>query len=230
MADVSKIFKPRRGTKSVMAGTKKTTVLASGEMFVEVPDAGVGKGASKIKIGDGTTAYSSLPYALGDTSNDQITFSSNTSTTVAAALNSVTSGGSLKNIVAGLKQAISLCNTSITQLNDELTNTKNSFNIGCKNIVAALTAKGVTPTSNSIEDIITAINSMTVGGDVKHNLKVSVYLTDYAKYPYANVNVVDTSNNKTLCTLGALWTTDSSGGNTHSKGCNTGTQSKTFTI
>ena len=89
MADVSKIFKPRRGTKSIMAGTKKSTVLASGEMFVEVPDAGVGKGASKIKIGDGTTAYSSLPYALGDTSNDQITFSSNTSTTVAAALNSI---------------------------------------------------------------------------------------------------------------------------------------------
>ena len=124
MADVSKIFKPRRGTKSIMAGTKKSTVLASGEFFVEVPDAGVGKGASKIKIGDGTTAYSSLPYALGDTSNDQITFSSNTSTTVAAALNSVTSGGSLKNIVAGLKQAISLCNTSITQLNDDTSKIK----------------------------------------------------------------------------------------------------------
>lgn len=120
MANVSKIFKPRRGTKSIMAGIKKSTVLASGEIFVEVPDAGVGKGASKIKIGDGTTAYSSLPYALGDTSNDQITFSSNTSTTVAAALNSVASGGSLKNIVAGLKQAISLCNTSITKLNDDL--------------------------------------------------------------------------------------------------------------
>lgn len=122
MADVSKVLKPRRGTKSIMAGTKKSTVLASGEMFIEVPDAGVGKGASKIKIGDGTTAYSSLPYALGDTSNDQITFSSNTSTTVDAALNSVTSGGSLKNIVAGLKQAISLCSKSITQLNDDLKN------------------------------------------------------------------------------------------------------------
>lgn len=120
MADVSKIFKPRRGTASIMAGTKKSTVLASGELFVEVPNTGVGTGASKIKIGDGTTAYSSLPYALGDTSNDKINFSSNTSTTVAAALNSVVTGASLKNIVAGLKQAISLCNTSITQLNDDI--------------------------------------------------------------------------------------------------------------
>lgn len=124
MADVSKIFKPRRGTASIMAGTKKSTVLASGELFVEVPNTGVGTGASKIKIGDGTTAYSALPYALGDTSNDQINFSSNTSTTVAAALNSVVTGASLKNIVAGLKQAISLCNTSITQLNDDTSKIK----------------------------------------------------------------------------------------------------------
>ena len=41
--------------------------------------------------------------------------------------------------------------------------------------MAALTAKGVTPTSNSIEDIITAINSITVGGDVKHTFKIQMF-------------------------------------------------------
>ncbi len=120
MADVSKIFKPRRGLASTMSGAgKKDIVLAKGEMFVEAPSTGMGTGESKIKIGDGTTAYASLPYALGDTSNNKIEFTSNTSTTVATALNSVASGNALKTIIAGLKQAISLCNTSITQLNDD---------------------------------------------------------------------------------------------------------------
>ena len=118
--NVSKVFKPRRGLKSTMtASGKSSIVLQKGEMFLEAPSTGMGTGASKIKIGDGTTAYSSLPYALGDTSNDKIDFSSNTATTVATALNSVTSGNALKTIIAGLKQAISLCNTSITQLNDD---------------------------------------------------------------------------------------------------------------
>ena len=121
MADVSKILKPRRGLASTMATAAKSgIVLAKGELFVEAPSTGMGTGASKVKIGDGTTAYSALPYALGDTSNDKIAFSSNTSTTVAAALNSVASGNSLKTLIAGLKQAISLCNTSITQLNDDI--------------------------------------------------------------------------------------------------------------
>ena len=113
MATVNKILKPRRGKKSTMAGTKASTVLAAGELFVEVPDTGVGKGASKIKIGDGSTAYSSLPYALGDTSNDVITYTSNSSTTVANALNNVASGKKLGEMIAGLKQAISLVNTSL---------------------------------------------------------------------------------------------------------------------
>lgn len=122
MADVSKIFKPRRGKKSTMAGTKKTTVLSNGEMFIEVPDTGSGTGHCRMKIGDGSTQYSSLPYAMGDTENDTIAFSSNTSTTVATALNSVTSGGKLKNLIAGLKQAVSLCSSSITKLNNDLSN------------------------------------------------------------------------------------------------------------
>lgn len=119
MATVNKILKPRRGKKSTMAGTKASTVLAAGELFLEVPDTGVGKGKSKIKVGDGSTAYKSLPYALGDTSTDVITYSSNSSTSVATALNNVASGKTLANMIAGLKQAVSLLNTSVTSLNDD---------------------------------------------------------------------------------------------------------------
>ena len=122
---MAKIFKPRRGKKSTMAGTKKTTVLSAGEMFIEVPDTGAGTGHSKMKIGDGSTQYSSLPYAMGDTENDKIAFSNDTSGNITTALNKVTSGAALKTMIAALKQAVSLANTSITQLNDE-TNSINS--------------------------------------------------------------------------------------------------------
>ena len=163
MADMSKIFKPRRGKQSTMAGTKKTTVLANGEMFIEVPDTGAGTGHARMKMGDGSTAYSELPYAMGDTENDEIAFGSNTSTTVATALNSVTSGGKLKNIIAGLKQAVSLCNTSITQLNDDISNIQSSFQDGVDSIYNALVAKGSTPASKSPKDIVTAISSIKTG-------------------------------------------------------------------
>ena len=117
---MAKIFKPRRGKKSTMAGSKKATVLSAGEMFIEVPDTGAGTGHSKMKIGDGSTQYSSLPYAMGDTENDKIAFSNDTSGNITTALNKVTSGAALKTMIAALKQAVSLANTSITQLNDEL--------------------------------------------------------------------------------------------------------------
>lgn len=116
---MAKIFKPRRGKKSTMAGSKKATVLSAGEMFIEVPDTGAGTGHSKMKIGDGSTQYSSLPYAMGDTENDKIAFSNDTSGNITTALNKVTSGAALKTMIAALKQAVSLANTSITQLNDE---------------------------------------------------------------------------------------------------------------
>ena len=45
--------------------------------------------------------------------------------------------------------------------------------------MAALTAKGVTPVSNSLEDIITAINSITT--DVKHDVYIKINHTKYAE-------------------------------------------------
>lgn len=57
-------FRPRRGKKATMAsGEKADIILASGEIFVEYPNTGVGTGFVQFKIGDGTTKYSDLPYA-----------------------------------------------------------------------------------------------------------------------------------------------------------------------
>ena len=197
MADVSKVLKPRRGLKSTMASSaKKGTVLASGELFVEAPDTGVGTGQHKIKIGDGTTAYNSLPYAIGDTSNDKIEFSSNTATTVANALNSVASGQSLKTIIGGLKQAISLCNTSITQLNDE-TNKINVYvgNDGKIHFTNKAGADSVLPFSKGTEGFVETFTLPNIKLGAYNNGSTSV-ATSNMYIPLYGMNTVSFSITK----------------------------------
>ena len=107
MATLTKYLMPRRGTATVMA-SKTSLVLKKGEFFIEAPAEGIGKGHSRIKIGDGETTYTALPYAIGDTENDVINFTEDTSTTTSQALAKVVSGAALKVDIAALKQAINL--------------------------------------------------------------------------------------------------------------------------
>ena len=123
MANVNEILLPRRGKKSVMeTQSKASIILAKGEFFVECPDSGVGTGPIKIKIGDGVTAYSSLPYALGDNSNDIITFTDSTESNITALIGRISSGTSLGNLISFLKRGIILLNNSIGTINAKLTN------------------------------------------------------------------------------------------------------------
>lgn len=55
-------IKPRRGTATQW--TTSNPVLAEGEIGYEVPDDGIGKGLVNMKMGDGVTAWTSLPYAM----------------------------------------------------------------------------------------------------------------------------------------------------------------------
>ena len=111
---MSKIFKPRRGSASVMSGAKANTVLAAGEMFVEFEGA-IGNSLASIKFGDGSTAYSSLPYALKNVNptSTAITITPDASSTSAAALNNVVSNTPLGKIIGSLKQAISLTKVEV---------------------------------------------------------------------------------------------------------------------
>ena len=59
------VFKPKRGKKAT--AESQNIVLQNGEIFFETPSGGAGKGAGKIKMGDGITAYTNLPYFLQDT-------------------------------------------------------------------------------------------------------------------------------------------------------------------
>ena len=65
MSNPAKILAPRRGLNTTMAESE--LVLANGEIFIETDAV---TGVKRIKIGDGSTAYSSLPYALSGSYND----------------------------------------------------------------------------------------------------------------------------------------------------------------
>lgn len=54
-----------------------------------------------------------------------------------------------------------------TNIGTELSSMKTSFQVGCNTIMSAVTAKGVTPTSNSPTDIATAIEGIETGPETE---------------------------------------------------------------
>lgn len=121
---MASIFRPRRGKQAT--AESQNFVLAKGEIFFEVPTGGVGKGIGRIKMGDGTTAYSSLPYFLQQNSVDvddsTIAFTESTTTANATLLNEIASGAKLKVIVGSVKKLLRNLDTSVTKLNNDLDN------------------------------------------------------------------------------------------------------------
>lgn len=62
---MASFLRPKRGKKKTATDKLTgTNVLVAGELFMEVPDKGVGKGPGKIKLGDGITDYKDLPYFI----------------------------------------------------------------------------------------------------------------------------------------------------------------------
>ena len=129
-------LRPRRGKKATaIAQLTASAPLKRGEVFFEVPDGGTGTGKGKIKMGDGTTAYESLPYFLEDFDPDSATvgftnataaesdpYASNT--THASA---IVPTANLKTIFTNLKQLLLNYNSQLTTLNNDLTNINNSL-------------------------------------------------------------------------------------------------------
>jgi hypothetical protein len=117
-------LRPRRGKKST--AESQGLVLKRGEVFFECPDTGVGTGAGKIKVGDGSTAYSSLPYFLEQTNveNSTIGFTDTSSATAssnnATYLTNIKPANSLKTIFTNLKQLLYNYNSQLTSLNNDL--------------------------------------------------------------------------------------------------------------
>ena len=114
-------LRPRRGKKA--SAESQAIVLKKGEIFFEVPDTGVGTGTGKIKMGDGTTAYSSLPYFLEggggsvDVSTSAITFTETTSSSSynSTLLGKIVTGANLNIIIAAIKNLLKTGSTMMKQ-------------------------------------------------------------------------------------------------------------------
>lgn len=113
-----KRFRPRRGKASTLK--TKNPILLSGELIVEVPETGVGTGKIRIKMGDGTSAYNDLPYALEEEKAQEsvITFTTSATTDNATLLNEIASGRKLSELWGSTKKLLSNFSTAITELNN----------------------------------------------------------------------------------------------------------------
>lgn len=143
---MASIFRIRRGSASTMSGAKKDIILAAGELFAEYPDEGMGTGAGRLFLGDGSSPFSELqPFlesSAADLDIETIEVVANTKTTSTAALNDVVSNNTIGSLIGSLKQAVSLVkseltssiNTTATNASSALTAAKNELNTKINNI------------------------------------------------------------------------------------------------
>ena len=131
-------LRPRRGKKATATSQLTASApLKRGEIFFEVPDTGVGTGTGKIKMGDGTTAYASLPYFMEqpvvDYTNAVVAWtnttaaSSNPYTDNATYAGNIVPSASLKTIFTNLKKLLLNYNSQLTTLNNDLANKQDIF-------------------------------------------------------------------------------------------------------
>ena len=115
-------LKPYRGKKAT--AESQNIVLKRGEVFFEVPVGGVGTGIGKIKMGDGTTAYSDLPYfsSVDDTVvswTDTADTIDTTNNTNVALLNAFVPTKNVKSLFGTAKQLLVNLDRSVTVLNNK---------------------------------------------------------------------------------------------------------------
>ena len=171
-------LRPRRGKKAT--AVSQNVVLRRGEIFFEVPDTGVGTGNGKIKMGDGTTAYSSLPYffepTIVDVATSTIEFTEATETDNAVLLSAISSGAQLKTLIGNIKKLLSNLNTSVTQLNNDFA----SFNLSKSKIVSSALGIALGLTSNTtIADISTKISNIVNNGAISKTITPSTSSQSY---------------------------------------------------
>ena len=169
---MSSYLRPRRGKKAT--AVSQNIILKRGEVFFEVPDGGVGTGTGKIKMGDGTTAYDSLPYFLQqttvDVANSTIAFTESTTTDNTTLLGEIVTGAKLNTLIGSIKKLLSNLDYSVTSLNNDF----DSFKEAKSKIVSSAlgTALSMT-TSTTIADIATKIAGVANNGAVSGSITTS---------------------------------------------------------
>lgn len=117
-------LRPRRGKAST--AISQGLVLKRGEIFFEYSEEGLGIGSGNIKMGDGTTSYSALPYFLESASNSTIPFTdSNTPTDKElnpSYLVNIKPANTLTTILTNLKRLLVNFNSQLTSLDTNKVN------------------------------------------------------------------------------------------------------------
>jgi len=117
-------LRPLRGKRST--AEEQNIVLRRGEIFFEAPDGGVGTGTGRIKIGDGTTPYTSLPYFfdhdefVSDLSNSTISFLETSITDNSVLLSTIVTDAKVNIITAAIKNLLANLNNSVISLTKEM--------------------------------------------------------------------------------------------------------------
>ena len=176
-------LKPRRGTYSTAASKlTSSNVLKNGEIFFELNASGAGKGMGKIKMGDGSTNYSSLPYFLSLT-DCGISFTANESTDQ---ISSLVSGVTIPNAFRYIKSSLAYLKTQVTNLNNDLNLTRVSVSLSkVTNAIGPYTYHGTgSISSGNVIKMLCAEAPDTNGAWLVYAEKV--INSDTAFYAYAN--------------------------------------------
>ena len=147
-------LKPYRGKKAT--AESQNIVLKRGEVFFEVPAGGVGTGIGKIKMGDGTTAYSDLPYfsSVDDTVvswTDTADTIDTTNNTNVALLNAFVPTKNVKSLFGTAKQLLVNLDKSVTVLNNKKVDVDTVLSTTSNNPIANSTVAAAIPFSFGID-------------------------------------------------------------------------------
>lgn len=159
-------LRPRRGKRST--AESQDIILKKGEIFFEAPDTGVGKGAGRIKIGDGVTPYTSLPYFydytnfVTDLVNSTITFTPTAEENNNILLNRIIPGAKISIIIAAIKNLLYNHNETINTLVDNMNSYKYTDPVDCSIGDETCTIIDSSITTDSIIEIFTFNESGTV--------------------------------------------------------------------
>ena len=120
-------LRPRRGKRSTANSTLTgTAALKNGEIFFEYQNGNsAGGGVGGIKMGNGSTTYSSLPYFVNDMNNDNATLGFTNSTASSSSADSTLLGNiipsnNLKTVLTNIKQLLWNHSAMIAKLNSDM--------------------------------------------------------------------------------------------------------------
>ena len=148
-------LRPRRGSfANAKSQLTASNPLKSGEVFFECEN--IGKAQGKIKLGDATTTYSSLPYFLSmqDSSIGFTDVTGSNSTAESTILGNIKPSATHSSVITNIKQLLWNHSSKISALDAKKVNTNTMINNHSLDRNISLTASdvGAVPTSRTVNN------------------------------------------------------------------------------